>query len=182
MLKMHKHAIHCTMPRTETDGQIDLWWAEMQWKTYTLTYKNSMRTPAVKCKIMNENKANIKQTDRKTNKKQSGKYTIVLNGIKYNLHVMLDFQHTSIKCRIAFFLYVLDLSFSFQQSLTDLTLTNTLSEWMNESSIYVHIHHVYYHFCNDLLLMHWERKHNKSTILGVFKWKIFEIQDVCVLV
>lgn len=66
-----------------------------------------MRTPAVKFEIIEEYKRILsKRIEKQTKKqKQSGKYTIFLNGIKSHLHVMLDFQRTSTKCRIAFCLY-----------------------------------------------------------------------------
>lgn len=86
-------------------------------KKTTTTYKHA-RTHAVKCKILMKIKR-IEQTDQKTIWKI---YCVGLNGIKCNLHVMLDFQRTSTKCHIALFvLHRLFPSFSS-------TLANALSE------------------------------------------------------
>lgn len=143
----------------ETDGQIDVCWAEIQRKTHThahkkttTTYKHA-RTHAVKCKILMKIKR-IEQTDQKTIWKI---YCVGSNGIKCNLHVMLDFQRTSTKCHIALFvLHRLFPSFSS-------TLANTLSECERHPCLLSFL----WWFIIDALS---EEREREITILGVLKW------------
>lgn len=58
------------MPHTETDGQKDIRWAEIQQKT-TTTYKNTMRTLAVKCEILEKKIKRIYWANGSKNKQKS---------------------------------------------------------------------------------------------------------------
>lgn len=135
----------------------------------TTTYKNRMRTPAVKCEITDENKTNIEETDQKENKnnlKYMRSFWRALRAIYTWCSISNAQAHNVALLFLSLYtiLAVFSPSFPFQQILTNLMLTNTL----RECSTHAHIHHVYYDFCDDLLLMHW-----------MWEWE-YELNSLCI--
>lgn len=114
-------------------------------KKTTTTYKHA-RTHAVKCKILMKIKR-IEQTDQKTIWKI---YCVGLNGIKCNLHVMLDFQRTSTKCHIA--LFVLHRLFP------------SFPEWVWAASMFIIIFVMIYYWCTERRESERERDHNSRCV------------------